>query len=102
MSITEELDHKRVQAAYLRKLLKCVNEEIAELETPFDSYSELKLAHASGKRIAVINRRYREEWNICDDPKWYAFCDYKIVEDDEVVEKEFYFSKGKISVEVVE
>ena len=114
MTTSEELDHKRVQAVYLRKLLENVNEEIAELEN-VDPYAELKAAHAAGKRIAC--KVGASEWKIAMEPKWRMnLWQYKIVEDDEEATKYFYFNDsvphevritkcaltGKISAEVVE
>lgn len=84
MTKSEELDHKRVQAVYLRKLLECLNEDIAELEQ-VDPYAELKTAHAAGKRIAFKN--WNNEWIYWSDQNWSSPAeDYKIAEDDETFE----------------
>ena len=100
MSITEELEHKKVQAIYLRKLLENVNEEIDELEN-IDPYAELRAAHAAGKRIFFINRL--NKWVLCERP---VFIDpiekYKIVDDDETYICTYwnYFVKGNIKVKI--
>ena len=66
MSIAEELEHKKVQAVYLRKLLENVNEEIVELEN-IDNHRDLQAsnellrsAHAIASRCGV-------------DTNWSAF-----------------------------
>lgn len=119
MTNEEELQHKQVQATYLRKLLKRAYEEIAELEQQADPYAELKAAHAAGKRIAVMTiDKSKSAYVYIAKPQWDApVKDYKIVEDDEVdnlvihLQKlnqrvEVRFTKcaltGKISAEVVE
>lgn len=112
MSISEQLDHKRLQAVYLCKLLETVNEEIAELEQS-DPYAELKAAHAAGKRIAVKGMR---SYIFVHRPVWDAPIEhYKIVEDDETYYCQPHspfgvlkttFTKcaltGKVTAEVVE
>jgi len=94
MNMSEELDHKRVQAVYLRKLLDLVYEEIAELETPVDPYAALKAAHAAGKRIAIKSIcRGESTYVLANRPKWDGIVnDYKIIEDDETATKYFYFN----------
>ncbi len=92
MSITEELEHKKVQAVYLRKLLENVNEEIAELETPVDPYAEIKAAHAAGKRIAIKTGR-GDRLVLVPNPDWGGILHkYKILDDDEEATKYFYFN----------
>jgi len=66
MTTSEELDHKRVQAVYLRKLLENVNEDIQRLEKIDDrrdlktSNELLRSAHAIASRCGV-------------DTNWSAF-----------------------------
>jgi len=52
MSITEELEHKKVQAVYLRKLLENVNEEIVELERHNDDHCIIQCG-AFGERFSL-------------------------------------------------
>jgi len=88
MRTEEELSHKRVQAVYLSNLLKNVNDEISALENA-DPYTELKAAHAAGKRIAAKGiglspGHFRSNWFFWSGgSNFIADFEYKIVEDDE-------------------
>lgn len=114
MSITEELEHKKVQAVYLRRLLEHVNAEIKQLEhiEQVDPYAELKAAHAAGKRIAWS--RGDRKWEITIAPEWNPVYQYKIVDDETFEVNSVIFGKyrtvkytkcaltGKITAQVAE
>jgi hypothetical protein len=87
MSIEEQIEHKKVQMIYLRKLLEREQEEIdvLELQKPpllEEQFAKEKAAFKAGKRIAW--RYPSDEWYLClTEPSWVNTNEYKIVPNDE-------------------
>ena len=118
MSNEEKIQHKQTYIEYLKQLTSGLEKEIWDLQhLQVDPYAELKSAHASGKRIAVLqNVRGIKEYKFLEVPHWDGIVKhYKVVEGDEtdispdVVFGCFVRTKytkcaltGKITAEVVE
>jgi hypothetical protein len=89
MSIEEQIEHKKVQMIYLRKLLELDQEEIDVLnlqKSPLleEPFAKERAAFKTGELIAW--RCVRDGillWKITLNPNWHTANEYKIVPDDE-------------------